>query len=95
MKPDASHRKTEGRNSRRLLTPGRLGAGSVQRIVLLRALRARKGYALKKQRHKLCNQNGWCYWAGQLLLIEKLEAALAQENTELRHGGTTQQPNEL
>jgi hypothetical protein len=56
--------------------------GSLERGVLLRALRARKGYARRKQRHKLCNQNGWCFWAGQLLLIEKLEAPLAQENDQ-------------
>lgn len=64
----------------------RLRKAQKERAKTQRALRARKGYARKRQNHKLCNQNGWCFWAGQLLLIEKLEASLAKQNGDYPTG---------
>ena len=52
----------------------------LRRVVGLRALRSRKGYALKRQRAKLMNNNGWCFWQGQIWLLDKLIASLAQPN---------------
>lgn len=79
MKPDASKRKS-GAALQAVLISGKGGAGSVQRSVLLRGLRARQGYARRRQRHKLCNANGWLFWEGQIVVLEKLMRAIAQEN---------------
>jgi hypothetical protein len=55
---------------------------ALQGLVGLRALRSRKGYALRRQRSKLMNDNGWCFWQGQIWLLDKLIASLAQPNVE-------------
>lgn len=82
MKPDASNRKTRT-HPNSVSTSGKGGAGSVQRGVLLRGLRARRGYARKRQKGKLINQNGWCYWEGKITLLDEMIAFYAQENEKL------------